>query len=120
MQPREYTLYSDFRADPVGAPLNTPSGKIEIVVERAGERRLLSVTPNAQTRDALARVAAAWRPFRATATGKVIEKANKFKVHDEKNEAKTGDWVELEECRPISRTKSWRLLRIIKRAGQAD
>lgn len=34
MQPREYTLYSDFRADPVGAPLNTPSGKIEICSAR--------------------------------------------------------------------------------------
>ncbi len=48
--------------------------------------------------------------------GKVIEKANKFKVHDEKNEAKVGDRVRIQETRPISKDKRWRLVEIIERA----
>ncbi len=45
--------------------------------------------------------------------GKVIEKANKFKVHDEKNEAKIGDRVRIVETRPISKDKRWRLVEVI-------
>ena len=54
--------------------------------------------------------------------GKVIEKAVKFKVHDEKNEAKTGDRVRIEEVRPLSKDKRWRLVEILERAakGVAD
>ena len=51
--------------------------------------------------------------------GKVIEKAAKFKVHDEKNEAKAGDRVMIQETRPLSKDKHWRLVEIIERgAGQ--
>ncbi|MBI3316354.1 MAG: 30S ribosomal protein S17 [Candidatus Omnitrophica bacterium] len=45
--------------------------------------------------------------------GKVIEKAKKFKVHDEKNEAKVGDTVRIVETRPLSKEKRWRLVQII-------
>jgi small subunit ribosomal protein S17 len=38
----------------------------------------------------------------------------KYKVHDEKNEAKVGDEVIFEECRPISKEKRWRLIKIVK------
>jgi small subunit ribosomal protein S17 len=44
---------------------------------------------------------------------KRIRKTSKFKVHDADNVAKVGDKVEIVECRPISRTKSWRLVRIL-------
>jgi len=40
----------------------------------------------------------------------------KFKVHDEKNEAKIGDRVIFEECRPISKEKRWRLVEIMKKS----
>lgn len=51
--------------------------------------------------------------------GKVIEKANKFKVHDEKNEAKAGDRVLIQETRPLSKDKRWRLVEVLQRgAGQ--
>lgn len=51
--------------------------------------------------------------------GKVIEKAAKFKVHDEKNEAKTGDRVLIQETRPLSRDKRWTLVEVLARgAGQ--
>ena len=45
--------------------------------------------------------------------GKVIEKAAKFKVHDEKNEAKIGDKVRIEETKPLSKDKRWRLIEIL-------
>ena len=51
--------------------------------------------------------------------GKVIKKANKFKVHDEKNEAKIGDHVRIVETRPLSKDKRWRLVEIISR-GRAS
>lgn len=47
--------------------------------------------------------------------GKVIERAKKYKAHDEKNEAKTGDKVLIQETRPISRDKNWRLVEIIEK-----
>jgi len=43
---------------------------------------------------------------------KIITKFSKF--HDEKNEAQVGDLVEIMETRPISKTKRWRLVRIVK------
>jgi small subunit ribosomal protein S17 len=48
--------------------------------------------------------------------GKYLRKQIVLHVHDEKNEAKIGDTVEIMECRPISKTKSWRLVKVIKRA----
>jgi len=48
--------------------------------------------------------------------GKYISKRTKFGVHDERNEAGVGDVVDVVECRPISKTKSWRLVKIIEKA----
>jgi small subunit ribosomal protein S17 len=45
--------------------------------------------------------------------GKVMESAKKFKVHDEKNEAKVGDRVRIAETRPLSKEKRWRLVEIL-------
>lgn len=47
---------------------------------------------------------------------KVVKKTKKFKVHDENNEAKVGDTVEIMETRPISKDKYYRLVRIVERA----
>ena len=49
---------------------------------------------------------------------RVISKAKKFYAHDEKNEAKEGDTVEIAECRPLSKTKHHRLLRIVQKAPE--
>lgn len=40
--------------------------------------------------------------------------SNRYPVHDEKQTAKVGDMVEFEECRPLSKTKKWRLIEVIK------
>ncbi|CAL4325294.1 30S ribosomal protein S17 [Buchnera aphidicola (Cavariella theobaldi)] len=47
---------------------------------------------------------------------KFVKRTTKFHVHDEKNECSVGDLVEIRECRPISKTKSWVLVRIIEKA----
>ena len=47
---------------------------------------------------------------------KVVKVTKKFKVHDENNECKIGDTVEIMETRPISKTCHFRLLRIVERA----
>lgn len=47
--------------------------------------------------------------------GKYMKHYTAFKAHDEKQEARTGDVVEIMETRPLSRTKTWRLVRIVKK-----
>ncbi len=49
---------------------------------------------------------------------RVIRLSTKFKAHDELNEARLGDTVLIEESRPLSATKRWRLVRVIARAGE--
>jgi small subunit ribosomal protein S17 len=48
---------------------------------------------------------------------RVIRLTTKFKAHDEQNEAKVGDTVLIEESRPLSATKRWRLVEVVQRAG---
>jgi small subunit ribosomal protein S17 len=47
---------------------------------------------------------------------KTIKTSKKYKVHDENNEAKTGDIVRIIETRPLSKDKRWRLIEIIRKA----
>jgi small subunit ribosomal protein S17 len=50
---------------------------------------------------------------------RVLRQATSFKVHDERNEAKVGDWVKIMETRPLSKDKRWRLVEILRRASTA-
>jgi small subunit ribosomal protein S17 len=50
--------------------------------------------------------------------GKYQRRTTKFLAHDENNESKEGDVVAIEECRPLSRHKNWRLVRVVSRAAQ--
>jgi small subunit ribosomal protein S17 len=50
--------------------------------------------------------------------GKYLRFRTILQAHDEGNEARVGDTVEIMECRPISKTKSWRLTRIIRRHAE--
>ena len=50
--------------------------------------------------------------------GKYLRKRTVLQVHDEKNESRLGDRVEVAECRPISKTKSWVLVRVVERAAE--
>ena len=48
--------------------------------------------------------------------GKVIKRSNRYHAHDETNECKEGDLVMIEQCRPLAKTKSWRVVRLLERA----
>jgi small subunit ribosomal protein S17 len=48
--------------------------------------------------------------------GKIVAKSNKYHAHDEKGEYKAGDLVEIAESRPISKTKSWVVTRLVEKA----
>ena len=48
--------------------------------------------------------------------GKYLRRRTVIQVHDENNESHVGDRVEIAECRPISKTKSWILTKIVERA----
>jgi small subunit ribosomal protein S17 len=48
---------------------------------------------------------------------RVVSKSKKFHAHDEQNQARVGDVVKIEETRPLSKTKRWRLKEIIRRAA---
>ncbi len=49
--------------------------------------------------------------------GKYIRRSTKVHAHDENNECRTGDTVVVEQCRPLSKTKKWRLVKVVERAS---
>lgn len=56
------------------------------------------------------------RKVRHPLYGKFVKRSTKLKAHDESNTAGTGDTVTIEQCRPISRSKTWRLVDVIEKA----
>ena len=56
------------------------------------------------------------RRVRDTLMGKIITRSKKYHAHVETEEFKEGDLVEIAECRPISRTKSWRVTRLVEKS----
>jgi small subunit ribosomal protein S17 len=50
--------------------------------------------------------------------GKYIRTRTHVQVHDEANESRTGDTVEVAQCRPMSKTKNWRLVRVVQKAAR--
>ena len=48
--------------------------------------------------------------------GKVVTRTQKYHAHDENNEFKVGDLVEIQACRKLAKTKAWRVLRLLEKA----
>ncbi|NEV64639.1 30S ribosomal protein S17 [Thiorhodococcus minor] len=48
--------------------------------------------------------------------GKFMRRSTKVHAHDEDNSCNQGDWVRVEQCRPLSKTKTWRLLEVLEKA----
>ncbi|MDV7105672.1 30S ribosomal protein S17 [Vibrio sp. TH_r3] len=48
--------------------------------------------------------------------GKFVKRTTKLHAHDENNECGLGDTVEISECRPLSKTKSWTLVKVLEKA----
>jgi len=51
--------------------------------------------------------------------GKYLKKTTVLQAHDEKNTSKAGDTVEVEHCRPLSKTKTWKVVRVVTQGAGA-
>ncbi len=80
------------------------------------KERLGEVISNKMTKTIIVRVE---RRFRHPQFKKVVTSYTKFYAHDEKSEAKIGDRVRIEETRPLSKTKCWRLVEVVERNPDA-
>ncbi len=85
----------------------------DIVVQDNAPRRIGIVESDA--RDKTRKVVIAYSA-RHPKYGKYIKRRTVLQVHDESNQSHTGDRVEVAECRPISKTKSWVLTRVVEKA----
>lgn len=85
--------------------------------DERGARRVIvgTVTSNAMAKTIVVTVV---RRVRDRRFHKFLTRRVKYKAHDENNTAKVGDLVEIVESRPLSRTKRWRLLRLVSQATE--
>jgi len=96
----------------------TPKGTETTAPERSVRRALEgTVTSNAMAKTITVEVE---RTYKHGKYGKFVRKAKKYHAHDEKGEAGKGDRVEIMACRPYSRTKRWRLLRVVEKSRLVD
>jgi len=58
------------------------------------------------------------RRIRHPLYGKIVTRHTKLHAHDESNECKEGDLVQIEECRPLSKSKAWRLVKVLEKARE--
>lgn len=86
-------------------------------VERRGRRKTRVGQVVSDKMDKTA-VVAVTRLVRHPLYGRFVKKTSRFKVHDEKNECRTGDTVKISETRPLSKDKRWRLVEVMKKAAR--
>src|SRR5450755_1867391 len=79
------------------------------------KQRVGEVVSNKMTKTIVVRVE---RRFPHPRYKKIVTAYKKFYAHDEKSEAKIGDRVRIEETRPLSKTKCWRLVEVVERGIQ--
>lgn len=82
----------------------------EKIVQRTVTGRVVSDKMNKSVSVAIERL------IKHPVYGKYVRRTSKVMAHDENNECKTGDRVEISECRPISRHKSWKVVSVVERA----
>ena len=92
-------------------PQTAPAAKRGNRKERVGE-----VVSNKMTKTIVVRVE---RRFPHPQFKKIVKAYKKFYAHDEKAEAKIGDTVRIEETRPMSRLKRWKLVEVVERNAEA-
>lgn len=86
--------------------------------EREQRKTVIGVVTAARRSPKTIRVAVEYL-VRHSAYGKILRKKTVLTAHDEKSDAKLGDRVELMECRPISKTKTWRLVKVVESAHES-
>ena len=90
---------------------NNESGVEAVGMEKRPRKVVGRVTSDKADKSAVVSIE---RVVKHAVYGKYIRRTTKLFAHDETNQCKLGDQVELEECRPISKRKSWRVVQIIQ------
>ena len=85
--------------------------------QRKGRRMAIGVVTSAHKTPKTIRVEVQYK-IRHRMYGKYIRRRTVLHAHDEQGEAGQGDLVQLMECRPISKSKTWRLVKVIERAEE--
>jgi small subunit ribosomal protein S17 len=101
-------------ADPI-TPSPTPAQTPGPVARAHRKERVGEVIANKMTKTIIVRVE---RRFPHPKFKKVVTGYKKFYAHDEKSEAKVGDRVRIQETRPLSKTKRWRLVEVVERGTE--
>lgn len=83
--------------------------------ERGNRKRVIGMVVSAKMQKT--RVVAVTHLYQHPLYGKFLKRTQKFHVHDETNDAKEGDKVLIIESRPLSKTKRWRLMKVLERAA---
>ena len=89
--------------------------KTELVIPETSPRRIGVVQSDKRNKSRKVVIAYSGKHAKY---GKYMRKRTVLQVHDENNESHLGDRVEVAECRPISKTKSWVLIRVVERAPE--
>ncbi len=90
---------------------------VETEAATAANKRTVQgvVTSNAGDKSATIMIE---RKIKHPVYGKYIKRSTKLHVHDEANECNKGDTILVEECRPMSKTKSWKLVKVVEKASE--
>jgi small subunit ribosomal protein S17 len=93
----------------------SPAPKAEAAKAPAKSQRQLTGTVVSDKMDKTVTVLVERQMMHPT-IGKVVKRTKKYHAHNDGNDAKMGDRVVIEECRPISKTKAWRVAKVAERA----
>lgn len=91
---------------------------MEATEQSAGQRRSRKTRQGKVVSDKMDKtvVVAVESRIRHPLYGRTVRRTTRFKAHDETNDCHVGDVVEISECRPLSREKTWRVARVVERA----
>ena len=95
-------------------PLETPPEGVAETPARAARKQRIGLVVSDRMDKTI--TVAIQRQVKHPVYGKFVKKTTKLKAHDETNEANEGDTVRIQETRPLSKTKRWRLVEVVERA----
>ncbi len=95
--------------------MSTQTSDAAATAQHNGRTAVGRVTSNAMQQTATVSVE---RRVKHPVYGKYVRRSKKFHVHDENNELNVGDTVQIRECRPLSKTKSWTLDKVLTSAPE--
>ena len=99
---------------PPAAVAETPAETLAAIPARAARKQRIGLVVSNKMDKTI--TVAIQRQVKHPIYGKFVKKTTKLKAHDETNDANEGDTVRIQETRPLSKTKRWRLVEVLERA----